>query len=136
LDTRLSPSWVNRELAKLEAMAAVVHEVWQPAMGETLAGGEIYSKIELESGQLRDPVTGAKCLRRIGQQLQNWEGQIYQKLSRNLDSFAGGLFNYQPVLSQALAPLIERWGVRAIQALSRIWQIKADGEEWKVPSER
>ena len=43
LDTRLSPSWVNRELAKLEAMAAVVNEGWQPAMGETLAGDEIYS---------------------------------------------------------------------------------------------
>lgn len=277
LDTRLSPSWVNRELAKLETMAAVVNEGWQPAVGETLAGDEIYSNgqpnllvvgndslyiyaltrqtecdgdtwgcvlleapecgqfasdggkglaagvqaagikghqldwdhllrpvwgqvsrlekqayvalqavgeraakferahttkrleqhlavwerlsaeaeekmahhdaflqiaqqvdaqfalIELESGQLRDPVAGAECLRRIGQQLQSWEGQIYRKLSRNLDSFAEGLFNYQPVLSQALAPLIERWGAQAIQALSRIWQIEAD-EKRQPPS--
>jgi hypothetical protein len=85
-----------------------------------------FALIELESGQLRDAVTGVECLRRIGQQLQSWEGQIYQKLSRNLDSFAEGLFNYQPVLSQALAPLSERWGAQAIQALSRIWQIEAD----------
>ena len=43
LDTRISPSWVNRELAKLEAMAAAVNEGWQPAVGETLSGDEIYS---------------------------------------------------------------------------------------------
>jgi hypothetical protein len=278
LDTRLSPSWVNRELAKLEAVAANVNEEWQPAVGETLSGDEIYSNghpnllvvgndslyiyaltrqpecdgdtwgcvlleapdcrqfasdggtglaagvqvagierhqldwdhllrpvwgqvshlekrayaaleaveeraakfeqahtskrleqhlaawerlsaeaeekmarhgaflqlaqqvdaqfalIELESGQLRDPIMGAECLRQIGQQLQTWQGRIYQKLSRNLDSFAEGLFAYQPILSQALAPLIERWGAPAIQALSRVWQIEADDRRQPPPS--
>lgn len=43
LDIRLSSSWVNRELAKLEALAALVNEDWQPALGETLSGDEIYS---------------------------------------------------------------------------------------------
>jgi hypothetical protein len=277
LDTRLSPSWVNRELAKLETMAAVVNEGWQPVVGETLAGDEIYSNgqpnllmvgndslyiyaltrqpecdgdtwgcvlleapdcrqfasdggkglaagvqaagieghqldwdhllrpvwgqvsrlekqacaaleaveeraakferahttkrleqhlaawerlsakaemkmkrhdaffqiaqqvdarfalIDLESGQVQDPVAGAEGLRRVGKQLQPWEGRIYQKLSRNLDSFAEGLFNYQPVLSQTLAPLIERWGPQAIQALSRIWQIEADEKRHPLP---
>jgi hypothetical protein len=277
LDTRISPSWVNRELAKLEAVAADVNEGWQPAMGETLSGDEIYSNghpnllvvgndslyiyaltrqpdcdgdtwgcvlleapdcgqfasdggqglaagvqlagieghqldwdhllrplwgqvsrlekqayaaleaveqraakfertrtskrleqhlavweqlsakaedkmerydaffqlaqqvdaqfalIDLESGQVRHAVTGAQCLRQIGQQLQTWQGGIYQKLSRNLNSFAEGLFAYQPVLSQALAPLIERWGAPAIQALSRIWQIEADEKRHPLP---
>jgi hypothetical protein len=277
LDSRISPSWVNRELAKLEAVAADVNEAWQPTVGETLSGDEIYSNgqpnllvvgneslyiyaltrqpdcdgdtwgcvlleaadcsqfasdggkglaagvqvagiarhqldwdhllrpvwgqvsrlekrayaaleaveeraakfeqahttkrleqhlaawerlsaeaeekmarhdaflqlaqqvdaqfalIELESGQLRDPIMGAECLRQIGQQFQTWQGGIYQKLSRNLDSFAEGLFAYQPVLSQALAPLVERWGAPAIQALSRIWQIEADDKRHPLP---
>jgi hypothetical protein len=93
-----------------------------------------FALIELESGQLRDPLTGAQCLRQIGQQLQTWQGRMYQKLSRNLDSFAEGLFAYQPVLSQALAPLVERWGAPAIQALSRIWQIEADEKRQPAPS--
>jgi hypothetical protein len=92
-----------------------------------------FALIDLESGQVRDPVAGAKCLRTMGKQLQVWEGQIYQKLSRNLDSFAEGLFNYQPVLSQALVPLIERWGPQAIQALSRIWQIEANEKRHPLP---
>lgn len=269
LDTRMSPSWVNAELAKLEKAAAIINEQWQPAVNETLSGDEIYSNdcpnlmvvgndslyiyaltrqprcdgdtwgcillafpdcsqfasdggtglaagvkaaeirhqldwdhllrpmwgqvsrlerqayaaleaieeraakfeqantpkrleqhlaawerlsaeaeekiarhdaflqlarqvddwfalIELRSGQLRDPVTGAKSLRNLGEQLQGWKGYIYEKLCRNLDSFAEGLFHYQPVLAQALSLLTERWGTQAIQALSRIWQIEAD----------
>jgi hypothetical protein len=277
LDTRLSASWVHRELAKLEAVAADVNEAWQPTVAETLSGDEIYSNgqpnllvvgndslyiyaltrqpdcdgdtwgcvlleapdcsqfasdggkglaagvqlagierhqldwdhllrpvwgqvsrlekrayaaleaveeraakfeqahttkrleqhllawerlsaeaeekmtrhdaflklaqqvdtqfalIELESGQLRDPIRGAECLRQIGQQLQTWQGRIYQKLSRNLASFAEGLFAYQPILSQALAPLIEHWGAPAIQALSRIWRIEADEKRHPLP---
>jgi len=85
-----------------------------------------FALIDLESGQMRDPVAGAECLRRIGKQLQTWVGQIYQRLSRNLDSFAEGLFNYQPALGQALAPLIERCGPQSIHALSWVWQIEAD----------
>jgi hypothetical protein len=92
-----------------------------------------FALIELESGQIRDPIAGAACLRRIGQQLQTWQGQIYQKLSRNLDSFAQGLFAHQPVLSQALAPLSARWGPQALQTLSRIWQIEADEKRQPPP---
>ena len=43
LDTDLSPSWVNGELAKVEKAAAAVNESWQPAVNETLSGDEIYS---------------------------------------------------------------------------------------------
>jgi hypothetical protein len=43
LDTGLSPSWVNGELAKAEAAAATVNAAWQPAVDETLSGDEIYS---------------------------------------------------------------------------------------------
>jgi hypothetical protein len=43
LDTELSPSWVNGELAKAEKAAATVNESWQPAVNEMLSGDEIYS---------------------------------------------------------------------------------------------
>ena len=85
-----------------------------------------FALIDLKSGQLRNPEEGSQCLRQLGQQLEQWEGGIYQKLSRNLNSFATGLFSYQPVLAQALSPLVERWGTQAIEALSRLWQIEAD----------
>jgi hypothetical protein len=79
-----------------------------------------FALIDLESGQLRDPAAGVECLRNLGEQLQGWEGRIYKKLSSNLNTFAKGPFHYQPVLAQALSPLIERWGAQAIQALSQI----------------
>jgi hypothetical protein len=270
LDTRLSPSWVNGELARMEKAAVAVNEHWQPAVNETLSGDEIYSNgapnllvvgndslyiyaltrqsvsdgetwgcvlletpeapqfasdagkglaagvreaevevhqldwdhllrplwgqatrlekqayaaldkveeravkfeqsstqrrleqhlevwerlsadaedkitcydafdqiarqvdaqfalIDLESGQLRDVVAGAECLRGLGKQLQKWDGRIYDKLSSNLINWAEGLFCYQPVLARALSPLITQWGATAIRALSRIWQIEAD----------
>jgi hypothetical protein len=43
LDTRVSPSWVNAELARQEAGAAEVNARWQPSVGESLSGNEIYS---------------------------------------------------------------------------------------------
>ena len=92
-----------------------------------------FALIDLESGQLRDPVAGAECLRNLGEQLQGWEGRIYKKLSTNLNTFAEGLFHYQPVLAQVLSPLIERWGAHAIQALSRIWQIEANEKRHPLP---
>lgn len=85
-----------------------------------------FALIDLESGHLRDPVTGAECLRNLGKQLQAWDGRIYDKLSSNLINWAEELFCYQPVLVRALSPLIAQWGARAIRALSRIWQIEAD----------
>ncbi len=276
LDTQVSPSWVNAELAKVEKAAAAVNEQWQPAVDETLSGDEIYSNgapnllvvgndslyiyaltrqpvsdgetwgcvllespdapqfasdagkglaagvqeaeievhqldwdhllrplvgqatrlekqayaaldkveeravkfdqsstqrrleqhleawerlsadaedkitcydafhqiaqqvdaqfalIDLESGQLRDAVAGAECLRGLGKQLQEWDGRIYDKLSSNLINWAEALFCYQPVLARALSPLIAQWGAAAIQALSRIWQIEADEKRWPL----
>ena len=43
LDTQPSLGWVNGALKQVEAAAAVVNEQWQPAIGETLSGDEIYS---------------------------------------------------------------------------------------------
>lgn len=85
-----------------------------------------FALIDIESGQLRDPVRGAKDLRNLGEQLKKWSGRIYKKLSDNLSNFAEGLFAYHPVLTQALAPLVTQWGKPAIQVLSQIWQIEAD----------
>ena len=43
LDTTLSPSWVNANLARVETTAGVVNAQWQPKVAETLSGDEIYS---------------------------------------------------------------------------------------------
>jgi hypothetical protein len=43
LDTRVSPAWVNGELARREEAAAQVNAGWQAAIEETLSGDEIYS---------------------------------------------------------------------------------------------
>ena len=43
LDTRLSSSWVNAELAKVEKAAALNNARWEPEAEETLSGDEIYS---------------------------------------------------------------------------------------------
>jgi len=92
-----------------------------------------FALIDLESGQVRDAVSGTTRLRQLGEQLEAWEGRIYEKLSSNLTHWAGALFAYQPLLQQALAPLIQRWGAPAIQALSRMWQIEADQKRHSLP---
>jgi hypothetical protein len=92
-----------------------------------------FGLIDLETGQIRDPVSGADALRQRGAELQVWEGRIYSKLGTQLANWASALFHYHPVLSQHLAPLIERWGTPAIQALSRIWQIEADEQRHSQP---
>jgi hypothetical protein len=92
-----------------------------------------FALIDLKNGQVRNPVTGAESLRSAGKQLQAWNGRIYEKLSTNLIHWAEALFSYHPVLIEALAPLIERWGAPAIGALSCIWQIEADGKRYPLP---
>jgi len=92
-----------------------------------------FALVDLESGQLRDPIAGAACLRDLGRQLQGWSGRIYEKLSSNLINWAEGLFRYQSVLNQAISPLIEQWGAPTIRALCRIWQIEADEKRHPLP---
>lgn len=43
LDTAISSGWVNGQLAKLEQAATAVNQAWQPDIGETLSGDEIYA---------------------------------------------------------------------------------------------
>jgi hypothetical protein len=96
-----------------------------------------FAMLDLESGGLRDPEMAAMRLRDLGKQFQAWEGRIYKKLSSNLINWAEGLVRYLPALQQALLPLVKQWGTQAIQAMSRIWQIEADGKRHPLPwSER
>jgi hypothetical protein len=94
---------------------------------------EQFALIDLHSGQVRDPIQGAAHLQALGEQFGQWQGRIYKKLASNLAHWANALFAYQPLLQQALAPLIEQWGASAIQALSRIWQIEADQKRHPLP---
>jgi hypothetical protein len=43
LDTKPSLGWVNGVLAEVESAAAAVNQRWQPQIGETLAGDELYA---------------------------------------------------------------------------------------------
>jgi len=97
---------------------------------------EQFALIDLQTGQLRDPVLGATRLQDLGEQLSCWKGRIYEKLASNLTHWAAALFAYQPLLQQALAPLIEQWGAPAVQALSRIWQIEADQKRHPLPQDQ
>lgn len=92
-----------------------------------------FALIDLESGEVRDPIAGAESLRGIGEELQAWDGRIYEKLSSNLVNWAESLFSYYPVLVEALSPLIGRWGASAIRALSCIWQIEAEEKRRPLP---
>ena len=94
---------------------------------------EQFALIDLHSGQVRDPQLGAVRLQTLGEQLSHWPGRIYGKLASNLTQWAKALFAYQPLLQQALSPLLEQWGAPAIQALSRIWQIEADQKRHPLP---
>jgi hypothetical protein len=94
---------------------------------------EQFALIDLQSGQLRDPLDGAARLQALGEQLRHWKGRIYEKLASNLIHRAKALFAYAPLLQQALAPRIEQWGRPAIQALSRMWQIEANQKRHPWP---
>jgi hypothetical protein len=94
---------------------------------------EQFALIDLQTGELRDPVLGAARLQGLGEQLSRWQGRIYEKLASNLTHWAEALFAYHPLLQQALAPLVEQWGAPAVQALSRIWQIEANQKRHPLP---
>jgi hypothetical protein len=87
---------------------------------------DCFALIDLPSSQLREVKVGINQLQALGEQLQSWSGRIYQKLSTNLKNWAPALFSYQPVLGQALQPLQNRYGPKAVSALCRMWQIEAD----------
>jgi len=92
-----------------------------------------FALIDLQNGQLRDPLTSAAILRSVGKQLSQWQGRIYEKLSANLTNWADGLFAYHTGLAQALQQLANRWGAEAIQALSCVWQIESDQKRHPKP---
>lgn len=87
---------------------------------------DCFALIDWRSGHLPSITTGIEQLQALAQPLQEWSGRIYQKLKTNLENWAPALFSYQPVLSQALQPLITQFGDEAIAALARMWQIEAD----------
>lgn len=94
---------------------------------------DCFALIELPSGQLPEVTTAISHLQALAEQLQSWSGRIYQKLSSNLKNWAPQLFSYQPILRQALLPLQTRYGLNAITALGRMWQIEADQKRGPLP---
>jgi hypothetical protein len=92
-----------------------------------------FALIDIQTGQLRDPLAAAAQLRAVGQQLQDWTGRIYAKLSRKLLNWADDLFRYQAGLTQALVPVRQQWGSCPIQALCRMWQLEADEQRHPLP---
>ncbi len=43
LDTEPSVGWVNSVLSQAEVVASTINQIWQPQVGETLSGDEIYA---------------------------------------------------------------------------------------------
>lgn len=128
---RLAQHWATWERLTTEAQAQVQRADAFRALAQQVDAE--FALIDLATGQVRDPLAGAERLRGVGRQLQAWSGALYQKLSTYLIHLADRLFSYQPVLSQALAPLVERWGTPVIQALSHLWQIEADDRRHPGP---
>lgn len=87
---------------------------------------DCFALIDVQTGLLPDSLSCVERLHQVGQQLAQWSGRIYKKLSSNLLNWAKNLFNYQPVLQQTLSPLISQYGQDAVAALCAIWQIEAD----------
>jgi hypothetical protein len=128
---RLAQHWAAWEKLGVEANEKV--ECHDKFLDIARQVDDWFALIDIDSGQLRDPASGAVSLRELGEQLAAWSGRIYEKLSNNLISFAEGLFSYCPVLAQALSPLIEQWGEPAIRTLSQIWQIEANEKRRPLP---
>lgn len=127
-DAATTPKRLQQHLAKWEQLNQMAtQKVAQFDAFTRLAQqvDEWFALIDRHTGQLREVSEGIKQLQSLGQQLQRWSGRIYQKLATNLQNWAPGLFSYQPVLADALAPLQVRYGDSAITALCRLWQIEA-----------
>jgi hypothetical protein len=123
-----SPKRLQQHLTKWEQLSQIAAE--KVAHYDAFAQiarqvDEWFALIDLSSGQLQAVTEGITQLQSLGQQLQGWSGRIYQKLATNLQNWAPGLFSYQPVLAEALRPLQVRYGLPAIAALARLWQLQA-----------
>jgi hypothetical protein len=112
-----------RKVARYDTFQRLAHQVdaW-------------FALIDLETGGLRDPLTGAAQLRALGQQIHELPGSgLYDYVGNMLIHQAEALFRYQGVLAQALQPLEAHWGTATIQALARIWQLDADARRHPIP---
>ena len=93
-----------------------------------------FGLIDLDTGDLRDPLAGVAAVRALGQQIHALPGGgIYETVGNALIHQADALFRYQPVLAQALQPLVSQWGTAAVRALARIWQLDADMRRQPLP---
>lgn len=91
-----------------------------------------FALIDLQTGHLTNASTGSRHLRDLGESLSLLSGRIYQKLATHLQNWAINLFSYQIPLSQALLPLQEEYGIKAVAALSRLWQCQADEKRHRL----
>ena len=94
---------------------------------------DCFALIDLTTGELTKAEVSIGCLQALAQELAAMSGRIYQKLAKNLQNWATGLFAYQEQLYHALTPLIERYGQPTIAALCRIWQCEADAKRRRLP---
>jgi hypothetical protein len=85
-----------------------------------------FAMIDLATGALRDSASSAAHLQMIGQRMQALVGRTCNVLGTSLTHWADGLVSYLPRLAQTLTPLIKTWGLAAVHALSRLWQVEAE----------
>ena len=124
-----TPKRLQQHLAKWEQLSQIAAEKVAQADAFAHLARQVddwFALIDLSTGQLREVSIGVKQLQNLGEQLQGWSGRIYHKLATHLQNWAPALFSYQPLLAEALQPLLTRYGEPAITALSRLWQIEAN----------
>jgi hypothetical protein len=120
---------LEQHLAQWEKLIVVADKKIEAVDNYTrLARGvdDCFALINLTTGELTNAEDASTTLQTLGQQMVAIPGRIYQKVGKNLQNWAMGLFAYQPQLRQALAPLIEQYGQSTIAALCRLWQCEAD----------
>jgi hypothetical protein len=113
--------WERRHAHATEAMTRYdrFHALAQEVDAE-------FAMIDLTTGALRDSESSATHLQTIGQRMQALLGRTCNVLGTSLTHWADGLVSYLPRLAQTLTPLIQTWGLAAVHALSRVWQVEAE----------
>ena len=120
---------LEQHLAKWEKLdqkaeqAMTAYDTFHPLARQV---DDLFAMIELRTGQLRDPQEIANRLWALGKQIHDLGGRVCKALGTTLSNQADTLCAYLPRLAQALAPLQTHWGVKAIAALCRLWQVEED----------
>ena len=123
-EKRLTHHWQQWERLHRQATEAMTRYDRFHALAQEVDAE--FAMIDLATGALRDSASSATHLQTIGQRRQALMGRTCDVLGTSLTHWADGLVSYLPRLAHTLTPLSQTWGLAAVQALSRLWQVEAE----------